>query len=92
MEVPETGAAGLQRRRSEHRPDPGLGRPKPSPKPKPRTPHCRALWAYDAQDTDELSFNADELIEIISEDASGWWFGRLRGREGMFPGNYVEKI
>lgn len=92
MEVPETGAAGLQRRRSEVRPDPGLGRPKPSPKPRPRTPHCRALWAYDAQDTDELSFNAEEVIEILSEDASGWWFGRLRGREGMFPGNYVEKI
>uniref|UniRef100_A0A3B5MVN9 Myosin IEb n=1 Tax=Xiphophorus couchianus TaxID=32473 RepID=A0A3B5MVN9_9TELE len=25
-------------------------------------------------------------------DLSGWWFGRLRGKEGMFPGNYVEKI
>lgn len=93
MEVPETGAAGLQRRRSkEVKPDPGLGLPKPSPKPRPRTPQCRALWAYDAQDTDELSFNADEVIDILSEDASGWWFGRLRGREGMFPGNYVEKI
>ncbi|KAJ0066691.1 hypothetical protein NL108_018318 [Boleophthalmus pectinirostris] len=93
MEVPETGAAGLQRRRSkEVRPEPGRGRPKPSPKPRPRTPQCRALWAYDAQDTDELSFNTDDVIEILSEDASGWWFGRLRGREGMFPGNYVEKI
>lgn len=91
MDVPETGAAGLQRRKSkEVKPDPG--RPKPSPKPRPRTPHCRALYAYDAQDTDELSFNADDVIEILSEDASGWWFGRLRGREGMFPGNYVEKI
>jgi hypothetical protein len=30
-------------------------------------PQCRALYAYDAQDTDELSFNADELIEIIKE-------------------------
>lgn len=92
MDVPETGAAGTLRRKTEVKPDPGLGRPKPSPKPRPRTPHCRALWAYDAQDTDELSFNADDVIEIVSEDASGWWFGRLRGREGMFPGNYVEKI
>uniref|UniRef100_A0AAQ5X9I6 Osteoclast-stimulating factor 1 n=1 Tax=Amphiprion ocellaris TaxID=80972 RepID=A0AAQ5X9I6_AMPOC len=89
MNVPDQGAAGLQRRRSkEVKPVPGAGRPKP----KPRTPHCRALYAYDAQDTDELSFNADDVIEILTEDASGWWFGRLRGREGMFPGNYVEKI
>ncbi|XP_061838995.1 myosin IEb [Nerophis lumbriciformis] len=93
MGVPEQGAAGLQRRRSkEVKPVPGAGRPKPAPKPKPRTPQCRALFAYDAQDTDELSFNADDVIEILTEDPSGWWFGRLRGREGMFPGNYVERI
>uniref|UniRef100_H2N2Y4 Osteoclast-stimulating factor 1 n=1 Tax=Oryzias latipes TaxID=8090 RepID=H2N2Y4_ORYLA len=89
MEVPDQGAAGLHRRRSkEVKPPPGAGRPKP----KPRTPQCRALYAYDAQDTDELSFNASDVIEILTEDPSGWWFGRLRGREGMFPGNYVEKI
>ncbi|KAM6995458.1 myosin IEb [Tautogolabrus adspersus] len=93
MNVPDQGAAGLQRRRSkEVKPLPGAGRPKPAPRPKPRSPHCRALYAYDAQDTDELSFNADDVIEILTEDPSGWWFGRLRGREGMFPGNYVEKI
>ncbi|XP_063736806.1 myosin IEb isoform X2 [Eleginops maclovinus] len=93
MNVPDQGAAGLQRRRSkEVKPLPGAGRPKPAPKPKPRAPQCRALYAYDAQDTDELSFNAEEVIEILTEDPSGWWFGRLRGREGMFPGNYVEKI
>ncbi|XP_068586062.1 myosin IEb isoform X2 [Cebidichthys violaceus] len=93
MNVPDQGAAGLQRRQSkEVKPLPGSGRPKPAPKPKPRSPQCRALYAYDAQDTDELSFNADDVMEILTEDPSGWWFGRLRGREGMFPGNYVEKI
>ncbi|KAG7474180.1 unconventional myosin-Ie-like [Solea senegalensis] len=93
MDVPEQGAAGLQRRRSkEVKPLPGAGRPKPAPKPKPRSPQCKALYAYDAQDTDELSFNADDVIDILTEDPSGWWFGRLRGREGMFPGNYVEKL
>lgn len=61
----------LQRRRSkEVTPLPGAGRPKPAPKPKPRSPQCRALYAYDAQDTDELSFNADDVIEIISEGTS----------------------
>uniref|UniRef100_A0A8C9YC38 Osteoclast-stimulating factor 1 n=1 Tax=Sander lucioperca TaxID=283035 RepID=A0A8C9YC38_SANLU len=83
----------LQRRLSkEVKPLPGAGRAKPAPKPKPRSPQCRALYAYDAQDTDELSFNADDIIDILTQDPSGWWFGRLRGREGMFPGNYVEKI
>lgn len=30
-------------------------------------PQCKALYAYDAQDTDELSFNADDVIDIIKE-------------------------
>ncbi|XP_073179528.1 unconventional myosin-Ie-like isoform X3 [Lepidochelys kempii] len=95
MNVPDQGAAGWQRRLSkEAKPVPGGGRakPKPKPKPQPRLPQCRALYAYDAQDTDELSFNADEYIEIIREDPSGWWQGRIRGKEGLFPGNYVEKL
>ncbi|KAF4102956.1 myosin IEb [Onychostoma macrolepis] len=93
MNVPDQGVAGMHRRRSkEYKPLPGSGGPKPKPKPRPRTPQCRALYAYDAQDTDELSFQADDIIEIIYEDPSGWWQGRLRGKEGVFPGNYVEKI
>uniref|UniRef100_A0A671L0F3 Osteoclast-stimulating factor 1 n=1 Tax=Sinocyclocheilus anshuiensis TaxID=1608454 RepID=A0A671L0F3_9TELE len=91
MNVPDQGVAGMHRRRSkECKPLPGSGGPKP--KPRPRTPQCRAIYAYDAQDTDELSFQADDIIEITYEDPSGWWKGCLRGKEGMFPGNYVEKI
>ncbi|XP_077433105.1 myosin IEb isoform X3 [Vanacampus margaritifer] len=72
MNVPDQGAAGLQRRRSkEVKPVPGAGRPKPAPKPKPRSPQCRALYAYDAQDTDELSFNTDDVIEILTEGTGG---------------------
>uniref|UniRef100_A0A671PNJ7 Osteoclast-stimulating factor 1 n=1 Tax=Sinocyclocheilus anshuiensis TaxID=1608454 RepID=A0A671PNJ7_9TELE len=79
-------------RQSTNRPTPGGGRPKPAPKPKPQVPQCKALYAYDAQDTDELSFNADDIIDISKEDASGWWTGRLRGKQGLFPNNYVTKI
>ncbi|XP_078062966.1 unconventional myosin-Ie-like [Mustelus asterias] len=93
MNVPEQGVAGLQRRMSkEVKPLPGGGRAKPQPRARPRLTRCRALYAYDAQDTDELSFNADDIIEIVREDTSGWWVGRIRGKEGLLPGNYVEKI
>ncbi|XP_029318030.1 unconventional myosin-Ie isoform X2 [Cottoperca gobio] len=91
LKVPDQGAAGAHRP-SASRPAPGGGRPKPAPKPKPQVPQCKALYAYDAQDTDELSFNADDLIDIIKEDASGWWIGRLRGKQGLFPNNYVTKV
>ena len=25
-------------------------------------------------------------------DPSGWWIGSLRGKQGLFPNNYIEKI
>ncbi|XP_013379437.1 unconventional myosin-Ie [Lingula anatina] len=95
MKTPEAGVAGIQRLNSRSkRPAPGAGRPKPkpNPKPKPLLPECRCLYAYDAQDTDELSFNEGDIISLIKEDPQGWWTGRLRGKEGLFPSNYVEKI
>ncbi|XP_018419743.1 PREDICTED: unconventional myosin-Ie [Nanorana parkeri] len=91
LRVPDQGVAGT-RRQTTSRPPPGGGRPKPQPKPKPNVPQCKALYAYDAQDTDELSFNANDIIDIIKEDHSGWWTGRLRGKQGLFPNNYVTKI
>ncbi|XP_068954267.1 unconventional myosin-Ie [Petaurus breviceps papuanus] len=91
LKVPDQGAAGV-RRQTTNRPPPAGGRPKPQPKPKPQVPQCKALYAYDAQDTDELSFNANDIIDIIKEDPSGWWTGRLRGKQGLFPNNYVTKI
>lgn len=29
---------------------------------------------------------------FASTDPSGWWTGRLRGKQGLFPNNYVAKI
>ena len=58
-----------QRQSKRTRPSPGAGRPKPTPKPKiePRLPQCSCLYAYDAQDTDELSFNEGDVISILNE-------------------------
>nr|WEL12767.1 myosin class I C [Halisarca dujardinii] len=78
--------------RAETRPPPN---PKRKAKPPPSTPkplQCKAIWTYEARDTDELSFDAGELITILSKDASGWWKGKVRAKEGLFPGNYVEDM
>nr|XP_045004862.1 unconventional myosin-If isoform X2 [Jaculus jaculus] len=91
LNVPDQGVAGMHRKRSVgQRPVPGVGWPKPQPRI--HGPRCRALYQYVGQDVDELSFNVNEVIEILMEDSSGWWKGRLHGKEGLFPGNYVEKI
>lgn len=53
--------------RSQIKPAPGGGRPKPPAKPKPALPQCKAIYAYEAQDTDELTFNVDEVITVIKQ-------------------------
>ena len=54
-----------------------------------------ALYPYEARNSDELSFNADDYIEILpSHDADmDWLFGRVFGGDGTVgyvPANYLQ--
>uniref|UniRef100_A0A8C7N2N3 Osteoclast-stimulating factor 1 n=1 Tax=Oncorhynchus kisutch TaxID=8019 RepID=A0A8C7N2N3_ONCKI len=90
LNVPDQGVSG-RRSISSQRPPPAPSS-RSRAQPRPMGPRCRALYQYAGQDTDELSFDANDVIDLLNEDASGWWRGRFRGKEGLFPGNYVEKI
>ncbi|KAK4038278.1 protein hob1 [Parachaetomium inaequale] len=75
-------------------------KPPPPPKPKPSrlsaTPKpvetVTALYDYAAQAEGDLSFKAGDTIEVITRtgNENEWWRGRVEGREGQFPGNYVK--
>ncbi|KAI1189425.1 BAR domain-containing protein [Nemania serpens] len=75
------------------------GKPKPPPpKPKPSrlagapaVETVTALYDYSAQAEGDLSFRAGDVIEIVSRtpNENEWWIGRIHGRQGQFPGNYV---
>ena len=56
-----------RQKRVSAKPTPAGGKPRPGVKPKPRLPQCKCLYAYDAQDTDELSFNTGDVIDIVKE-------------------------
>jgi len=49
-----------------------------------------ALYDYDAQDAQELSFKEGEIIEVLQKNEDGWWYGSLpNGAMGLFPSNFT---
>ena len=67
--------------------------PPPKPKPSrlsavPAAETVTALYDYAAQAEGDLSFRTGDVIEIITKTANDneWWTGRLRGKQGQFPG------
>ncbi|KAF2798270.1 BAR-domain-containing protein [Melanomma pulvis-pyrius CBS 109.77] len=75
----------------------GAAPPPPKPKPSrlsgvPAAETVTALYDYEAQAEGDLSFLAGDMIEIVSrtQNDNEWWIGKVRGKQGQFPGNYVK--
>lgn len=52
-----------------------------------------AIFPYEAQQEDELSFPADAVLEILDPDStSGWFKARLDDKTGLIPSTYVQLI
>ncbi|KAI7881971.1 DUF500-domain-containing protein [Lichtheimia hyalospora FSU 10163] len=66
--------------------------PPPPPSRKPRLETARALYDFNGQQAGDLSFRQGDIINIVEKSNSqdDWWTGRIAGREGMFPANYVQ--
>jgi len=70
---------------------PGRGGPPPGPKA-PSEPRAKALYPYQGQTQDELSFNEGDILTIHKKDPGGWWEGELSGKRGWVPANYLEEM
>ncbi|KAM3725267.1 Intersectin-1 [Dirofilaria immitis] len=55
---------------------------------------AEALYDYQAQRDDELSFKAGDIIIVTDQSDGEWWKGRLLNEknapDALFPGNYVQ--
>ncbi|NXS52759.1 HCLS1 protein, partial [Brachypteracias leptosomus] len=51
-----------------------------------------ALYDYQGDGDDEISFDPDDTITHIEMVDEGWWRGQCRGRVGLFPANYVKLL
>lgn len=51
-----------------------------------------ALWDYEAQSPDELSFRDGEALTVLKrrdESETEWWWARVHDREGYVPRNLL---
>nr|XP_053621502.1 LIM and SH3 domain protein F42H10.3 isoform X2 [Plodia interpunctella] len=53
-----------------------------------------AMYDYEANDSDEVSFREGDYISDVTSVDSGWMTGRVlrTGHTGMLPANYVERL
>ena len=68
--------------------------PPPLPtSPPPPSNRVIALWDYQANEGNEISFDPDDIITDVEKVAEGWWKGKApSGRIGLFPSNFVKPL
>ncbi|XP_078287077.1 mitogen-activated protein kinase kinase kinase 10-like [Rhinoraja longicauda] len=63
--------------------------------PAGRPPGCwTAVFDYESTADEELTLRRGDLVELLSRDSTvsgdeGWWTGKIEGKVGVFPCNYV---
>ena len=50
-----------------------------------------AIDNYSSPDADGFSFKVGSVIDVIEKSDSGWWFGRLDGKEGWIPSTFLKE-
>lgn len=73
----------------------GAAPPPPKPKPSrfsgaPAAETATALYDYEAQAEGDLSFSTGDTIDIVtrSSNENEWWVGKVKGKQGQFPGRF----
>jgi len=64
----------------------------PAPSVAPAVEQVVALYNYQAQNDDEMSFSKSSVINVVDNSDPDWWKGELNGQTGLFPSNYVSKL
>ncbi|XP_053550970.1 GRB2-related adapter protein [Bombina bombina] len=59
---------------------------------KRKTWFVQAQFDFTAQNATQLSFKRGDIIEVIDFSNPNWWKGRISGKIGIFPQNYVNQM
>lgn len=52
----------------------------------------KAVYSYTQNNNDELTLAVGDIIEFLGEVEEGWWRGKLAGKIGVFPSNFVSAL
>ncbi|XP_023202663.1 SH3 domain-containing protein 19-like [Xiphophorus maculatus] len=55
-------------------------------------PRCVALFDYEGEDDDELTFSQGDVIGLLELVGEEWGRGQIHGRTGIFPLNFMEVV
>ena len=69
--------------------------PPPRPSNSPalnRKPLYVTIADYIGDDEGSLSFKEGDNVEVLEKSEEGWWFVRIKGKEGWVPSTFIEKI
>ncbi|XP_038077663.1 osteoclast-stimulating factor 1-like [Patiria miniata] len=66
--------------------------PPPKPVPKPgQVKVFRSLYNYQAQHSDELTFEEGDLLYVTDMSNKDWYKARCGKKSGLIPSNYIEQ-
>lgn len=87
----DAGSGGQQQQQQQGQQDAS-----PAPVPAGTTAatvsRVRALYDFAPSEPGELEFNRGDVIAVLESVYKDWWRGSLKGKTGIFPLNYVEKL
>lgn len=53
---------------------------------------AKALFDFESQDSNELSFKRNDILKILSMNDEDCWIGELNGKHGWFPAKFVQLV
>jgi hypothetical protein len=60
---------------------------------------CIALYNYQSQNDEEISFNSNDILYILDKEDPDWYKAQLKvpnqvesGPIGLVPANYLDKV
>lgn len=50
------------------------------------------MLTFVSKEPNDLTMAVGDVIDVVEETNPDWWTGRNRGKRGLFPSNYVQKL